>query len=186
MRGLGQDRGAGGEIEDRARLDAAAIEVHEFGARRGFQIFQTVLFDLAMAARETVAARQQAATAHLAAHHPPRNDRNAPPPHQHGGKDCPFCIARAMHQAPTPPTGAALLLPLSIAVVGPLLLILASMLLYIEINTPGFGWPGGLAILFFVLFFFALFSGLSAAFFAAALALARSFSITCSGACTTT
>ena len=83
-------------------------------------LVQTVFFDLAMAARETVAARQQAATAHHAAHHPPRNDRNAPP-HQHGGKDCPFCIARAMHQAPTPPTGAALLLPLSIAVVGPLL-----------------------------------------------------------------
>ena len=35
-------------------------------------------------------------------------------------------------------------------------------------------------------FFFALFSGLSAAFLAADLALARSFSMTCSGAWTTT
>jgi membrane-bound serine protease (ClpP class) len=38
--------------------------------------------------------------------------------------------------------------------VGPILLILASLLLYVEINTPGFGWPGALSILFFALYFF--------------------------------
>src|SRR5882672_1864569 len=37
---------AGGEVEDRSRLDAPALEVHEFGARRGFQLFQPFLFDL--------------------------------------------------------------------------------------------------------------------------------------------
>ncbi len=41
-----------------------------------------------------------------------------------------------------------------LSVVGPLLLILASLLLYIEINTPGFGWPGALSLAFFALFFF--------------------------------
>jgi hypothetical protein len=37
---------AGGEIEDRARLDAPPLEVHEFGAARGFQLFEPFLFDL--------------------------------------------------------------------------------------------------------------------------------------------
>ncbi|MFO1522037.1 MAG: NfeD family protein [Kiritimatiellia bacterium] len=41
-----------------------------------------------------------------------------------------------------------------LSVLGPILLMLASILLYVEMNTPGFGWPGGLSILFFVLFFF--------------------------------
>ena len=41
-----------------------------------------------------------------------------------------------------------------LSVVGPILLILASLLLYVEINTPGFGWPGAMSILFFALFFF--------------------------------
>lgn len=41
-----------------------------------------------------------------------------------------------------------------LSVVGPILLILASLLLYVEINTPGFGWPGALSILFFALYFF--------------------------------
>src|SRR5215468_2084326 len=36
---------AGGEVEGRSRLDAPALEVHEFGARRGFQLFQSFLFD---------------------------------------------------------------------------------------------------------------------------------------------
>src|SRR5262245_2482951 len=37
---------AGGEIENRTRLDAPAIEVHEFSARRGSQLFEPLLFDL--------------------------------------------------------------------------------------------------------------------------------------------
>src|SRR4030095_3244755 len=37
---------AGGEVEDRARPDAPALEVREFGAGRGFQLFEPVLFDL--------------------------------------------------------------------------------------------------------------------------------------------
>lgn len=41
-----------------------------------------------------------------------------------------------------------------LSIVGPILLILASLLLYVEINTPGFGWPGALSILFFALYFF--------------------------------
>jgi hypothetical protein len=82
---------------------------------------QTVLFDLAMAARETAAARERIATARHAAHHAPRDDRNAPQ-HQHDRQDCPFCVARATHQAPTPPTGGVLSVPLSMAVVVPLLL----------------------------------------------------------------
>ena len=83
---------------------------------------QTVLFDLAMAARETAAAREQAATAHHVAHHAPRNDRDIPR-HRHDGQDCPFCVARATHQAPTPPTGGVLPVPLSMAVVVPPLLL---------------------------------------------------------------
>ena len=82
---------------------------------------QTVLFDLAMAARETA----------------PRGNRSQPrttwritrrgtigtlPQHRHDGQDCPFCVARATHQAPTPPTGGVLPVPLSMAVVVPLLL----------------------------------------------------------------
>jgi HAMP domain-containing protein len=79
---------------------------------------QTVLFDFAMAARETAAARERATAAHHAAQQAPRNDPDAPQ-NQHGGKDCAFCLARATHQAPTPPAGAALPLPLPIAVVVP-------------------------------------------------------------------
>ena len=41
-----------------------------------------------------------------------------------------------------------------LSIVGPILLILASLLLYVEINTPGFGWPGAMSILFFALYFF--------------------------------
>src|SRR5262245_54699408 len=37
---------AGGEVEDRARPDAPALEVREFGAGRGFQLFEPALFDL--------------------------------------------------------------------------------------------------------------------------------------------
>src|SRR5215510_3018093 len=37
---------AGGEVEDRARPYAATLEVHEFGARRGFQLLEPILFDL--------------------------------------------------------------------------------------------------------------------------------------------
>jgi hypothetical protein len=76
---------------------------------------QTVLFDLAMAARETAAARERIAAAH-ATHHAPRDDRNAPQ-HPHGGEDCPFCVARTTHQASSLPTSACLPLPLSIAAV---------------------------------------------------------------------
>ena len=36
---------AGGEVEDRSRLDAAALEVHEFGSRRGFQILKLIFVD---------------------------------------------------------------------------------------------------------------------------------------------
>jgi hypothetical protein len=79
---------------------------------------QTVLFDLAMAARETAAARERAVAAHHAEHHAPRHDRDAPQ-RQHGGKDCPFCVARATHQALTPPAGAILPRPLSLVVVVP-------------------------------------------------------------------
>src|SRR5262245_48833488 len=37
---------AGGEIEDCARPDSPALEVREFGAGRGFQLFEPVFFDL--------------------------------------------------------------------------------------------------------------------------------------------
>ena len=46
--------------------------------------------------------------------------------------------------------------------------------------------PSGAFFSCALLFFFALFSALIAAFFASAFAFARSFSITCSGAWTTT
>src|SRR5215813_6402725 len=36
---------AGGKVEVRARFDAPAFEIHEFGPRRGFQLFQPILFD---------------------------------------------------------------------------------------------------------------------------------------------
>src|SRR2546428_9092099 len=36
---------AGGEVKDRARLAAPALEVREFGAWRGFQLFKPLLFD---------------------------------------------------------------------------------------------------------------------------------------------
>src|SRR5215510_12241153 len=35
-----------GEVEDRARPYAATLEVYEFGARRRFQLFEPIRFDL--------------------------------------------------------------------------------------------------------------------------------------------
>lgn len=42
----------------------------------------------------------------------------------------------------------------AIATVSPILVLLAFMLFYIEINTPGIGWAGGLALLLFLLLLF--------------------------------
>src|SRR5262245_9507794 len=41
-----EDRDAHREIEDRARLDAPALEVHELGSRRRLYLFEPLLFDL--------------------------------------------------------------------------------------------------------------------------------------------
>jgi hypothetical protein len=66
-------------------------------------VTQTVLFDLAMAAAGTAAILPAAAAPH--AHHHPA-PANAPAQHEHG-KDCPFCVARAGHQATALPAGPA-------------------------------------------------------------------------------
>ena len=62
-------------------------------------VAQAVLFDFAMAARATTAAQERAAAAHSPGHHhtPPHKPDN--PGHGHEGTECPFCIARATHQA---------------------------------------------------------------------------------------
>jgi hypothetical protein len=75
-------------------------------------VTQTVLFDLAMAARMAAVAGERAELAQHAHHGAPKGGPEAPA-HEHGGKDCPFCIARAMHQAPSPPPVLAVLPPSS-------------------------------------------------------------------------
>lgn len=66
---------------------------------------QAVLFEFAMAGREIAAGEEGAPHAH---HHArldaakgkaPKHDPDAPR-HEHG-KECPFCVARATHQAPS-------------------------------------------------------------------------------------
>lgn len=79
---------------------------------------QAVLFEFAMAGRETAAARERAAAPAEHAHHhahrgtegdAPKRDRDVPR-HEHG-KDCPFCTARAMHQASSATPGLDLPAP---------------------------------------------------------------------------
>ena len=82
---------------------------------------QAVLSDLAMAARETAEAQARTAAAHRHAHDKaPGQGREAPPGHRHQ-EDCPFCVARATHQAPAPPDGFAVPAPLPVAAARPTL-----------------------------------------------------------------
>lgn len=85
-------------------------------------VTQAVLFEFAMAARGTATASGRAAVAHHAHrsdHQVPRDDRDAPR-HEHGGKDCPFCVARATHATPSLPHGPDLVPPPSaVAVASP-------------------------------------------------------------------
>jgi HAMP domain-containing protein len=84
-------------------------------------VAQAVLFEFAMAARETAAASKRAAVAHHDDHQVPRGDQDAPR-HKHGGKDCPFCVARATHATPSLPHGPELTSPCSAVTFAPPLL----------------------------------------------------------------
>jgi hypothetical protein len=81
---------------------------------------QAVLFDLAMAAREAAEAQAQAWAAAAHHHEAPGHGREAPRGHKHR-EDCPFCVARATHQAPAPPDGVAVPAPLPVAAARPAL-----------------------------------------------------------------
>jgi hypothetical protein len=83
-------------------------------------VAQTVLFDLAMAARATAAARERVELARHAQHGTPQDGQSVPA-HEHSGKDCPFCIARAMHQAPSLPPSVVLPPPSSVVATTPYL-----------------------------------------------------------------
>jgi hypothetical protein len=80
---------------------------------------QAIFFEFAMAARAATA-REQAAAAYHVAQHVPQDDQDVPRQHQHSGKDGPFCIARAMHQAPALPTDIVVLLLFAVVSVPPL------------------------------------------------------------------
>jgi hypothetical protein len=74
-------------------------------------VAQTALFDFAMAAQATDAAQKRVERVRHAHHGMPQDGQGAPT-HEHGGKDCPFCVARATHQAPSLPSGIAIPAPL--------------------------------------------------------------------------
>ncbi len=80
---------------------------------------QAVLFEFAMAARDSAPATAQAAAADAPHHATSSHDHDAchpgndeapsvPSPHRHGGADCPFCLARCAHQAAGLPNVAEL------------------------------------------------------------------------------
>jgi hypothetical protein len=77
-------------------------------------VTQAVLFEFAMAARDAAEAEGRATAHH--AHHEGAGDSQGAPTHEHG-KDCPFCVARAAHQAPSLPAGVSLPLPSSVVAV---------------------------------------------------------------------
>jgi hypothetical protein len=73
-------------------------------------VLQTTLFDFAMAARARAAAQQRAEPAQHAHHGSSQGGQDAPD-HEHGSKECPFCLARATHQAASLPPSIDVLPP---------------------------------------------------------------------------
>lgn len=82
---------------------------------------QNVLFEHAMAAAKVAAAQARAEREHAHAHGHHGGAPNEPKqaPHQHG-EDCPFCLARAMHQGLSLAAGPVLLRLAVVGVTSPL------------------------------------------------------------------